>query len=244
MSTTMKQIGFVFLALAVAAALVVSGGALRVPQAAAQDTPASTITVMGFGEANGAPDVATVMLGVDKLNEDLSVVMSEADAVMTAVSEALAALGIPAEDIQTMDFSVWSEDRMGPDGMLQAAPQYRMVNTVRIRVMDTELVQAVIDAGVTAGANRIQGVSFGLDDLAALESEARVDALADARERAEQIAAAIGVTLGDPIVVNEGGSPGLYGMEAAVRGIGGGGGIQQGQLSVSVQVQVTFDVVR
>ena len=227
------------------AIVILLGGALLATPAAAQDAPAAAITVPGYGESFGTPDVAYVTLGVEIRNEDLAAGMGEADASMAAILEAIRALGVADADLQTVDFSVWSEEAYGPEGpALDAARFYRVTNIMRITVRDTAQVQAVIDAGVTAGANRIHGVSFGLDDPAGLEAEARIQALADARDRAEQIAAAIGVTLGEPVAVTEGGAGGLSVMMAEARGFGGGGGIQEGQLSASVQVQVTFEVVR
>lgn len=236
---------FTVFSAALLALVVLLGGAALANPAAAQDAANSTITVPGYGEAFGAPDVAYVTLGVETRNEDLATGMSDADSAMTAIIEAIRALEVDAADIQTVEFSVWSEESYGPEGPALDAPRlYRVTNIVRITVRDTELVQAVIDAGVTAGANRIHGVSFGLDDPAALEADARLMALADARDRAEQIAAAIGVTLGDVVSVTEGGSGMIPMMDRASYGMGGGGGIQEGQLSASIQVQVTFDVVR
>ncbi len=243
MSRTNKSL-FTVMSVALLAVIVLLGGTLLANPAAAQADSGGTITVPGFGEAFGAPDVASVTLGVETRNQDLAAGMSDADSAITAIIEAIRALGVEAADIQTVEFSVWSEETYGPDGPMLDAPRiYRTTNIVRITVRDTAQVQAVIDAGVTAGANRIHGVSFGLDNPAALEADARVMALADARERAEQIAAAIGVTLGDVVSVTEGGSGMIPMMDYAARG-GGGGGIQEGQLSTSIQVQVAFEVVR
>ncbi len=237
--------GVAALALTILAAALVVSGVPGGPVAAQSPAP-GTITVRGLGEASGAPDVAYVSLGVDTRNASLSEAMSEANSVMDAVIEAVRGLEIAAEDIQTVDFSVWSDEPMTPEGApAEGTRFYRVTNVVRITVRDTGLMQNVIDAAVAAGANRIYGVTFGLEDPAALERDARLAALENARERAAQIAEAIGVTLGEPTIVVEGDSFGQgVVMDMAARGLGGGGGIQQGQLSVQVQVQVTFETVR
>jgi len=233
------------LALTALAVVLAVSGVIGTPVAAQSPAP-GTITVRGFGEASGAPDLAYVSLGADTRNANLSEAMSEAATIMDAVIEAVRGLDIAAEDIQTVEFSVWSDE----PAPLEEAPTaegtriYRVTNVVRITVRDTSLMQGVIDAAVAAGANRIYGVTFGLEDPAALEAEARVAALENARERAGQIAQAIGVTLGEPSIVVEGDSfGGGVVMETAARSLGGGG-IQQGQLTVQVQVQVTFETVR
>ncbi len=237
--------GMAALALVALAAVLALSGAPGAPVAAQSPAP-GTITVRGFGEASGAPDVAYVSLGVDTRNASLSEAMGEANSVMAAVIEAVRSLDIAAEDIQTVDFSVWSDEPMTPEGTpAEGTRYYRVTNVVRITVRDTTLMQDVIDVAVAAGANRIYGVTFGLENPDALERDARVAALENARERAAQIAQAIGVTLGEPTIVVEGDNfnQGVV-MEMAARGLGGGGGIQQGQLSVQVQVQVTFETVR
>jgi uncharacterized protein YggE len=225
-----------------AAALPAQGGA-----------PTGTITVSGSGEATGSPDVAYVSLGVEVMNADLGAALAETNTKMTAIIGAIRELGIAAEDMQTLQFGVWSDTSGAPSPMGGGGTPgtitgivYHVTNIMRITVRDTSQVQAVVDSAVSAGANNIQGLNFGLDDPAALEREARIKALDDARERASQIAAAIGVTLGEPMTVTEGSISGYPTIQmAAAPGYGaGGGGFQEGQLSVSVEVQVTYDVIR
>jgi uncharacterized protein YggE len=207
--------------------------------------PSSTITVYGFGEATGSPDVAYVSLGVDVMNEDLGAAMTESDEKMTAIVAALGELGIAAEDMQTANFSVWSDETQRPEGAAPGTSRvYRVNNILQITVRDITRIQAVIDDAIGAGANTVHGLTMGLDDPAALEHDARIESLADARDRASQIAEAIGVTLGEPIIVNEGSTGGVFSLADARASMGMGGGIQEGQLSVSVQVEVTFEVIR
>ena len=245
LSLSLSLVGAVVLGLLVSAFIAspVAAG----PSAQGQ-YPVTTITVSGFGEAAGAPDIAYLQLGLDTRNEDLGAAVAEAETGMTAIVAAIRDLGIAPEDIQTLSFNVWSDEGFpGPDGQPTGQRVYRVNNILRITVRDTGAVGAVIDAAIAAGANNIQGLNFGMDDPAALEQQARLEAIADARERAGQLAEAIGATLGDPIMVSEGVSGGLYppmpyGVQAAV-GLGGGG-IAEGQLTVSVQVQVTFAIIR
>jgi len=211
------------------------------------DTPANAITVTGFGEAYGAPDVAYVSLGVDVINEDIGEAVSQSNQTTEGVRDAILQLGIAEEDLQTADFSVWTEDVYAPDtGLPTGQRRYHVVNTLRITVRDLDQVASVIENGLDAGANSVGGLSFGIDDTTSLENTARVDAVADARARAEALAEALGVTLGGPISAVE-----SYGYDImpvaraeAAMGMGGGGAppISQGQLSVSVQVTVVYSI--
>jgi len=224
--------------------LSLAGGAGRVTAQSPDNALLNTITVTGSGEASGTPDVAYLSLGVEAIDADLSAAVTQADETMTAVVDAVQAAGIAPEDIQTVNYSVWS-DSSGPNGQSTGQLTYHLSNIVSITVRDTEAVQAVLNAALDAGANSIQNLSFGIQDSASLEQDARLQALDDAHQRASQIAEALGATLGDALIVVEGGSsfPGPR-FDAAAIGIGGGGGIQQGQLSVSMQLQVTYALVR
>ena len=166
---------------------------------------------------------------------------------MDAVIQALRDLGIAETDIQTTGVNVYPEDRFNPqDPNAQTERVYRVRNTVRVTVRDVEQTEAVISAAVSAGANTIYNLTFGIEDPQGLEQEARTLAVADAQNRAQQLAAALGVTLGQPTIISEtlgggGFPPQPFGFGGAVmRDVAQP--VSTGQLSVSVQVQITFTI--
>lgn len=207
--------------------------------------PTNTITVSGTGTAYGEPDVAYVELGVEEVNENLGDAFSSTADAMNAVIEALVELGIARDDIQTTGVNVFPEDRWDPQTGTSTGRVYRVRNTVRVTVREIGQIESVITTAVEAGANTIYNLNFGIDDPSALEQEARVNAVEDARARAERLAEALGVTVGEPVIITEvlqgGGIP-----FARFEGMGGAGldlasqPVSPGQLGVSVQVQITF----
>ncbi len=219
--------------------LVVGVGA-----ASAQDVfPQDTITVIGSGTAYGEPDVAYVELGVEQVEEDLSQAFNSTADTMNAIIAALEALGIAREDMQTTGVNIYPEDRYDQSGAM-ASRVYRVRNTVRVTVREIGTIDQVISTGVDAGANTIYNLSYGIEEPTALEDAARVEAVEDARMRAQRLADALGLTVGDPVIVTEVLNNSFpYGM--------GGGGMMEvaqsqpvlpGQLSVSLQVQITFAI--
>jgi hypothetical protein len=240
-----KAFGVVGLALLVA--LVMAAAVLP----AAAQTPAvpegavPSVSVSGFGQAFGAPDVAYVEMGVDIVNTDVGAAVTQANETMETVTSAIAATGVAEEDIRTTNFNVWSDFYDPASGQQTTERVYHVQNMVRVTVRDVSQVSSVIDAGLSAGANSVFGLNFGIDDPTTLEQDARLEAIANARDRAQKLADAMGVTLGEPIVISEtfGGGVQPFAFEAAQVGLGGGAGappISGGQLSVSVQVNVTF----
>lgn len=229
------------------------GGPLPAQSAQPQGTGAgyiaNTIAVSGYGEASGAPDIATITLGVSVTDPDVGEAVTRSNEVMQAVQDALTEAGIAAADMQTVGFSVWPEDRYDPQtGQPTGERVYHVDNQLSIKVRDLGQTGSVIEVGLDAGANTVYGLSFGVEDTSALEAEARTKAVEDARGRAQELAEALGVTLGDPISVMEGYGaypPVVYG--AAADGLGGGGGappISPGQLTTSMNVTVVYSITR
>lgn len=225
--------------------VVVVMGVLALP-AAAQDYPPNTITVSGVGSASGAPDIARLDVGVDVVDADVATAFNTASDTLSNVINALVEAGIAREDIRTSGINMWVEDRFGMDtGGEQGQRVYHVSQSLNIVVRDISTVGDVITAAVEAGANQIYGLTFSISDTTALEEEARAEAFANAQERAGNLAEVMGVTLGEPVIVIEnhgGGFPGPVAFDTAASGLGGGAGVpvEGGQLTVSVQVQVTF----
>jgi len=228
------------IALALLLVIPVFGGAMP---AAAQE-PAEgerSITVTGYGVAYGTPDIARVGLGVETSNTDVQVALDETNTRLEAVLAALREAGIADADIQTNYFSIYQDYYGGsPEG--RGEPTYRVASSVNVRVRDTSVLGQLIADAVDAGANIVNFVEFSILDRGALESEARQLAIEDAQARAEEIAAALGMTVGEPLRVVEGSQ---YGVPYENYGRGGAGGasvapVEEGVLSVNMAVTVTF----
>lgn len=235
-------------------ALLIALMAVVVGPAAAQEDlpPMDTITVVGTGSASGAPDIANLEIGVEIRNEDIAVAFSDTNATIDRVINAMVEAGVAREDIRTTGLNIYRDMYGMPmeGGMGNGTPVYVVSNNVRVTIREIDNVADVINAAVSAGANNVYGLTFGIDDRQSLESEARADAVADARARAEELASLAGAQLGDVIIISEysgGFSPfDVMNLSNARMegGLGGGASIEPGQLSVTVQIQVTFRMNR
>lgn len=228
------------------AGLLAGGGGSSAYTAAGNGQPPPAISVSGQGEATGKPDVAFVELGIDVTNADVGAAIVQANETMRNVQAAISQQGIAEEDMQTVAFNVWPEDRYNDQGEL-IGRIFHVQNILRIKVRDIAKTGDVIGAGMDAGANSVNSLSFGIEDTSALEAEARQKAIADARNRAQQLADGLGVRLGAPISVSEsfGGGP-IYAQRAVAAEAYGVGGaappISAGQLTVTVYVNVSFAI--
>jgi uncharacterized protein YggE len=239
------QIPYVALVMMVMISIVLAGcsGSLSKQSTGAISFPTDSISVSGFGEASGKPDIVLVQLGVSVVADQIGQAMEESNQVMQDLTQALREAGIAEEDLQTTNFNVWPEDKYDPiTGQSTGERVFHVDNTLQVKVRHIDQISSIIETALEKGANNIYGLTYDIDDKSPLEAEARAKAMADAKVRAEQLATEIGVTLGDPILVSEGTSSGTIYPVAIERAVGMGGGppISTGQLTVSLQVNVTY----
>lgn len=226
---------------------VAMSGCSTASTVASSSPTARVITVSGLGNARGEPDLARLTIGVNVAEEEISEAVNESNRIIDDVTAVLRDLGVAESDIQTSNFSIWTEEQWDPEtGQRREERLYRVDSTVQITVRQVDTVGEILQAAIDAGANNIYGLSFGIDDASGLAAEARLGALQNAREKAEAIAAELGVELGEvqSVIETSGGSP-MPVFESAAMGLGGGGGeppISEGSMTLSVNVQMSFAI--
>jgi uncharacterized protein YggE len=207
----------------------------------------SGVWVVGTGEASADPEVARITFGVDLRGDDPAQLVDEGTRKSDAAIAAIGELGVAEDDVKTVGYNLWVETVHDPDtGRPTGEVVYRMSHQTRATVRNLGAVGNILAAVVQAGANSISEVSFSVDDPQALVEQARRDALDDAKARAQLMAEELGITLGKPVLVTEGGISVPF---DARMGMGGGGGmaesavsISPGAFSVSVSVQVAYEI--
>lgn len=172
--------------------------------ALANDEPARTITVGGAGEASGAPDLATVNIGVKTEGSSASEALRTNAAAMQKTIDRLKSLSIEAKDIQTSGLSVNPQYDYQQNRNKPRITGYVANNNVTVRLRDIAKAGDVIDQAVSSGANSLGGIRFGFADPKPLLEAARRDAVADAKSRARVLTDAAGVRLGELIIIQDG----------------------------------------
>lgn len=210
--------------------------------ARAQSAPAG-ITVTGTGTVYGEPDMATVELGFVAVAADVRQALTEADAVLGAIQQAVVGAGVQAADVRTTGFYVWRDQTYDRDGN-PGEVRFQVRHAYQVIVRDVAKLGDVISAAVDAGANEVGGIQMSVSDPTALASAARELAMADARAKAAELADLGGVGLGAPIAIGElgSGSPVSSAGRVAYDSMSAMGSVEVGQLAVTVQVQVTFAI--
>jgi len=209
----------------------------------ADAVPQPSISVTGEAQISVPPDLAQVEAGV---TSDAKTAREASHANNDAMGKMLLALrsaGISEKDYQTSQVSLQpqyaSQNRPGPNVLTG----YRATNRVSVKIRDILKVSGVIDGLVAAGANDLGGISFSVSNASKLLDDARGQAIADARRKAEIYAKAAGVTLGAPLSIAEegGGAPPVMYRRAAAP-MAAGVPIAQGEETLRVAVSVTWAI--
>lgn len=157
-------------------------------------TPTGTIVVSGTGRVAVQPDVADLRLGVTVTKPTVEAARGEAAATMDAILRAVDGAGISRADVRTAMLSVQPRYDYR-DGRAPVLTGYEIANIVEVSVRDLSVLGDVIDATLAAGATSMDALTFRLADPVPSEHDARRQAMAEARSRADVLAEAAGLTI-------------------------------------------------
>ena len=208
-----------------------------------EPTSTGTIVVSGTGRVAVRPDVADLRLGVTVAKPTVEAARGEAAATMDAILRAVDGAGVARADVRTAMLSVQPRYDYR-DGRAPVLTGYEIANVVEVSVRDLSALGDVIDATLTAGATSMDALSFRLADPRPAEREARRQAMAEARSRADVLAEAAGVTVQGVSDIVEGQQvrpPGpVAKAERMALAADAGTPVEAGTLEVAVTVSVTY----
>ena len=190
-------------------AVALAAAALAAP-AQAQQAPASMVLqegtlleIVAEGSTTRVPDLAVIRAGVVTQAATAAAALSENAQRITAVLAALKRAGIAERDVQTANISLNPQYRY-QENQPPVITGYQASNTVSIRFRDVKKSGAILDALVGQGANQIDGPNLTIDQPEAALDQARADAVAKARARAELYARAAGLRVDRILSISEG----------------------------------------
>lgn len=187
--------------------------------ASAQEVGPGWVQVGGRGQVSIEPDRASVRVALESRATTAAEAAEQNARVMNRVLEALRATGISGLEIETSGYALNPEYQMSNDGRrVREIVAYQAMNSVQATVSDVEGVGELVDAAITAGANRITSISFFASDTEDARRQALARAVETARAEAEVIATSLGYQLGPPLEVTGGAQrPMPYEAEMAAR---------------------------
>lgn len=224
---------------------LVAALALVVPTlAAAQQPPVEPVAVTsGIGVLQVVPDRAWVSITAESRAPNPRDAQRRNAEAMSPVQDKLRAVGIPADAIRTTAYDLQPEWDFVNNRRVSRG--YVARNTIEVRVDATERVGEVLELAVGSGATALGGIRFDLKDRARLEREALGLAVADARTKADAVAAGAGLVVSRVIRIEEQGvvSDSPVQFRAVAQEIRSDAPpISAGQLELRAQVTLTVEL--
>ncbi|WP_274426721.1 SIMPL domain-containing protein [Chelativorans sp. YIM 93263] len=230
--------------------MAAAASVLALSPAAAQEAmvPEPKIMVTGEGEASVSPDMALISIAVVREAETAREAMDANNEAMNDVIAALREEGIESRDLQTSGLSIDPRYVYPNDNNGEESPRivgYQVTNGLTVRIRDLDNAGAILDRVVSLGVNQGGQITFTNDDPSEALNEARKDAVQDAIAKAQTLAEAAGVSLGDILEISEQSNigqpprplPQMMRMEAATAS---SVPVEAGENEYQVRVNVTF----
>ena len=194
------------------------------------------ITAIGAAEVRLRPDIATVFLGVSYFDSDVATAQSQVNSAIASVREGVYALGVLPDDIAVDGLYMYTD--RNENGQIG----YNVSHQLNITVRDINAVGSIIDAGILAGANQLNGISFDAQNKSDAYAQALKLAVADAKNHAAIMAEAASLVIKEIDDIKE--RFDVYDIYPAMeRGMDGlGSSIDVGSMTVRATVEVNFDV--
>jgi uncharacterized protein YggE len=175
---------------------------LTMKQASYGNYGPTTINVRGEGKVLAKPDIGTFSFSVRAEGDDAKTAQDQSATAMNDIIGFLTGAGVSDDDIKTTNYTLnpkyTYEERVCaanvycPPGN-PVLDGYEVSQTVEVKVRDLDTSGDLISGVGTHGATDISGLSFTIDDEDALKAQAREDAIAEAKDKAKQLADDLGV---------------------------------------------------
>lgn len=208
------------------------------------------LTVRGDAELQVPADLAIMRISVVSSGDSVKEALGLNSQKAKDVERALVQAGLTGKEYETGRFDiqpVWAQ--RPPNGGAEWQPRiagYTVTNTFTVNTAKLELVGSIIEAAVRAGSNAVDAVGFTLADPRIYRKKAVEEAVAHARDDAQSLAAASGVTLGSILDMSlDDTSPGITPLRARVLSDGMSTEpppMKPGDVTVRASVVITYQI--
>jgi hypothetical protein len=213
-------------------------------QMAAQEVVQSvvpTVNVVGEASIEATPTLVNISVSIEGEGKDAKLLRQENGEKLAKVIQAINKEEVPMKNFQTDYVSLYKNYDYNTKTY-----QYRISQTVKIKLDNLAKYETLMDALFEAGVNQINSVTFGIEDSvrAKLQQEARIAAIDDARKKALLYATSLDQNIGKALTIRE---TSLRDTPASVMIRGAAPSnttLALGSISVNSQIIVTFELTK
>ncbi len=206
----------------------------------AQQPIQPTVDVTGEGAITVVPDQVTVNVRVENTGKNPSVVKQENDRTVNNVLEFVKKMNIDSKHVKTEYVRLSKNYEHNTKTYNYAANQ-----SISIQLNDLSKYDDLMNGLLETGINRIDGVQFQSSNREALEAQARIKAVEDAKMKAESYAKVLDQTIGKAVSISEfqpssEPRPMYRSMAMEADSSGGQETLAPGELEIRVRINVSF----
>ena len=163
-------------------------------------TPLKVVRVVGTSEVKVVPDRAVIEVGVEKQDPSASVAKHAEDAAARRILAVLRSSGVEEKDVQTTFLALQPQSYTKKGVRIS---YFVAAQTMTITVRDLPKLDTLLEALIKAGGNRIDSIGYETSDLRKYRDQARELAVKAAREKAGDLAKALGQDIGKAQSIEE-----------------------------------------
>lgn len=200
-----------------------------------------TVNVVGEASIEATPTLVNISVSIEGEGKDAKLLRQENGEKLARVIQAINKEEVPMKNFQTDYVSLYKNYDYNTKTY-----QYRISQTVKIKLDNLAKYETLMDALFEAGVNQINSVTFGIEDSARakLQQEARIAAIDDARKKALLYATSLDQNIGKALTIRE---TSLRDTPASVMIRGAAPSnttLALGSISVNSQIIVTFELTK
>ena len=207
---------------------------------------ARTVSASGEGKVIVAPDTAITSFSVLSQGPSPEALTADNTRKMNAAIDFVKSQGVDPKDIKTTDYNLSPDYQYDKIRQRNEIVGYTLTQTVTIKIRDLGKVAGIIGGLAPLGINQMSGIQFSIDDQDKVLKDARDQAFAKARDKANEMASVNGAKLGKLLNISESNQPIYY---SAMGGAANDSmrslaapmpAIQPGSQEVKVDVSLTY----
>tara|TARA_B100000745_G_scaffold300510_1_gene254852 strand:+ start:718 stop:1518 length:801 start_codon:yes stop_codon:yes gene_type:complete len=223
-------------------------------------TGEATISISGEGEVMAVPDIGQFSFAVRAEGADAVDAQENSAEAINAILAYLEGAGVEEKDVKTQNYNLRPKYRYEERPCLtggycppgeRVIDGYEVSQNVTVKVRNLDEAGTLISNVGERGATNISSLQFTIDDIDVLQAQAREEAIADAKEKAQKLADELGMQLDRIVGFYEGGNNGYAQMERSVmamdtaEGLGGkmtAPSIPVGENEILSNVTITYQL--
>lgn len=146
-----------------------------------------TIYIEGLGKTTAVPNVAMMTFGISTNDKTVADAQKQNTIKMNTLIDKIKSAGVTEENLQTKDYNAYEKTEWDSKTQKSESVGWIVSQSLEVKIKDTKKISAIVEIAGQNGSTSISGPIFTLDNSQAYETEARTKALAEVKQKLNEI---------------------------------------------------------